>query len=318
MLTSGVISAYGRWLRRSLVGLAAAGLLLGLTMPASAAPKSGSIVLPGASSTEGIAGGRGATFFAGDLFRGDIFRGDLQRGTAALFIDAPDGRMAVGMKFDQSSGLLFVAGGSTGQGYVYDTASGATVAVYQFANPAAGTFINDVALTRDSAWFTDSVQPKLYRVALGRHGAPAATASTLVLSGPAAATPAAFNLNGIAATPDGSTLIVAHSGVGLLYTVNPTTGASAGIAGVSVPNVDGILLEAGRLFAVQNSDNKIAVVNLSSDLSSGVVERFITSDDFHVPTTVARFGDRLAVANSHFDTGIPPTAPEFEVVVVNR
>ena len=51
------------------------------------------IVLPGATSAEGVAVGRGSTFFAGDLFTGDIFRGDLQRGTAELFIDVSDSRM---------------------------------------------------------------------------------------------------------------------------------------------------------------------------------------------------------------------------------
>lgn len=121
-----------------------------------------------------------------------------------------------------------------------------------------------------------------------------------------------------AATPNGATLIVAHSGVGLLYSVNPTTGASAPITGVSVPSVDGILFEGGRLFAVQNTDNKLAVVKLSSDLSSGVIEKYITSSNFHVPTTLARHGDQLALANSHFDTGIPPTATRFEVVIVDR
>ena len=57
----------------------------------------------------------------------------------------------------------------------------------------------------------------------------------------------AFNVNGIAATPDGSTLIVAHTADETVYTVNPSTGASAAIAGADLPNVDGILLEAGRL-----------------------------------------------------------------------
>src|SRR5215207_1378399 len=90
-------------------------------LSATAAPAADVIVLTGASSTEGIAVGRGSTFYAGDLFRGDIFRGDLQHGTAELFIDAPNERMAVGMKVDVPSGLLFVAGGPTGQAYVYDT-----------------------------------------------------------------------------------------------------------------------------------------------------------------------------------------------------
>jgi hypothetical protein len=36
-----------------------------------------------------------------------------------------------------------------------------------------------------------------------------------------------------------------------------------------------------------------------------------------VPTTAARFGNRLAVVNAKFDTGIPPTAKQFEVILVN-
>jgi hypothetical protein len=35
-----------------------------------------------------------------------------------------------------------------------------------------------------------------------------------------------------------------------------------------------------------------------------------------IPTTAARFGGRLAVVNAKFDTGIPPTADQYEVVVV--
>ena len=118
------------------------------------------IVLPGASSAEGIAAGRGTTFYAGDLLLGDIFRGDIQRGTAELFIKAPDGRRAMGMAADVAHDLLFVAGGRTGQGYIYDTRSGATVASYQFGDPPT-SLVNDVALTNDGAWFTDSFQARL-------------------------------------------------------------------------------------------------------------------------------------------------------------
>jgi sugar lactone lactonase YvrE len=270
-------------------------------------------VLPGARSAEGIAAGRGATFYAGDLFAGDIFRGNLQRGTAELFIDAPAGRMAVGMAADLPHQLLFVAGGFTGQAYVYDTRSGATVASYQLGDPAT-SIINDVAVTRRGAWFTDSLQAKLYFVPVSRAGIPGPF-RTLGLSGPAADTSGEFNLNGIQATPNGKTLIVAHSTTGQLYTVNPTTGASARIAGVSVPDVDGIVLAAGRLWAVQNS-NQITRIRLAPDLSSGAVERVITSDLFQTPTTAARFGSRLAVVNAKFDTGIPPTALQYEVVLV--
>jgi sugar lactone lactonase YvrE len=302
--------------RRMAVPLLLLALLTVVTAPAAAARPAEVIVLPGASSAEGIAAGAGATFYAGDLFAGDIFRGNLQRGTAELFIDAPTGRQAVGMATDLAHHLLFVAGGFTGQAYVYDTRTGATVAVYQFADPAA-TLINDVAVTKDGAWFTDSAQARLYFVPVSRAGVPGSTFRTLALSGPAADTSGEVNLNGIQATPNGKTLIVAHSANAQLYMVDPATGASATIAGVSVPNVDGIVLEAGRLWAVQNFSNQIARIRLAPDLSSGVVEEVITSDLFQVPTTAARFGSRLAVVNAKFDTGIPPTADQYEVVVVD-
>src|SRR5215218_1710948 len=293
------------------------GLVAALAVPAAASRPSQVIILPGATSAEGIAAGRGAIFYAGDLFAGDIFRGNIQRGTAELFIDAPAGRMAVGMAADLRHDLLFVAGGFTGQAYVYDTRTGATVATYQFGAPPA-TLVNDVALTKRGAWFTDSAQAQLYFVPVSRAGVPGSSFSTLTLSGPAADTSGEVNLNGIQATASGKTLIVAHSANGQLYTVDPITGASATIAGVSVPNVDGLLLEAGRLWAVQNFSNQVARIRLDPHLTSGVVEEVITSELFQVPTTAARFGSRLAVVNAKFDTGIPPTADQYEVILVDR
>jgi sugar lactone lactonase YvrE len=306
--------------RRAVVPLLLLAVVAALAAPAVAARPAEVIVLPGASSAEGIAAGRGATFYAGDLFRGDIFRGNIRRGTAEVFIDAPDGRMAVGMAADLAHGLLFVAGGFTGQGYVYDLRTGATVATYQFAVPSPTaalptTVINDVAVTRRGAWFTDSRQAQLYFVPVSRAGVPGPTFSTLALSGPAADTSGEFNLNGIQATANGKTLIVAHSANGQLYTVDPRTGASATIAEVSVPNVDGIVLEGRRLWAVQNI-NQVTRIRLGPDLASGVVEEVITSELFQTPATSARFGSRLAVVNAKFDTGIPPTADQYEVVLV--
>jgi len=299
--------------RRVVVPLLLLALMATLAAPAVAARPAEVIVLPGASSAEGIAAGRGATFYAGDLFAGDIFRGNIRRGTAELFIDAPAGRQAVGMAADLRHNLLFVAGGFTGQGYVYDLVTGATVASYQFATPPA-TVINDVAVTKGGAWFTDSMQAQLYFVPVTRAGIPGPF-RTLALSGPAADTSGAFNLNGIQATANGKTLIVAHSANGQLYTVDPTTGSSATIGGVSVPNVDGIVLAGRRLWAVQNT-NQVTRIRLGQHLRSGVVEEVITSALFQTPATAARFGSRLAVVNAKFDTGIPPTADRYEIVLV--
>jgi len=296
---------------RSVAVLLAATVVLVVATASPAEAATDVIVLPGASSAEGIAKGEGDTFYAGDLFRGDIFRGDLEHRTAELFIDAPDGRAAVGMQADLGHDLLFVAGGFTGQAYVYDLDSGATVATYQLASPP--TVINDVTVTRNGAWFTDSVRAALFFVPVDRHGVPGGF-RTLALQGPAADTSGEFNLNGFAAS--GDTLIVAHSAHGKLYTVDPETGNSAEISDVSVPAVDGIVVRGRELWAVQNS-NRVTEVRLNEDLTAGSVDEVITDPAFHTPTTAIRFDGGLAVVNAKFDTGFPPTADQYEVVLVD-
>lgn len=314
-------------LRAALLSTGAVGLVVTGIPSAAATPPEGAatapevIVLPGATSAEGIAQGEGSTFYAGDLFAGDIFRGDLEQGTAELFIDVPDGRAAVGMDADVRHDLLYVAGGFSGQAYVYDLDSGATVATYQFAPPSSldadppTTVVNDVAVTETGAWFTDSRRGVLYFVPIDRHGEPGEF-RTLTLRGPAADTSGLFNLNGIAAVRHGSTLIVANSDNGALYTVDSATGDSALISGVDVPTVDGIVLDGRRLWAVQNS-NQVTEVLLNEDLTAGSVVEVITSDLFQAPTTAIHHDGRLAVVNAKFDTGFPPTAEQYEVVLVD-
>ena len=304
-----------RFTMRAVTALAAAAAALATAAPAAHADHTEfQIVLPDATSAEGIASGSGSTFYAGDLFGGDIFRGDIQKGTVEKFIDNPPGRMALGLRVDVADKLLFVAGGFDGSGYVYDTNTGATLATYQFST--SPSLINDVALTRTGAWFTNSFQSELYFVPIV-HGRPGSF-TTLHLSGPAAALSGSINNNGIQATADGSTLVVAHSSEAALNLVDPATGSSRTIKGVSLPTVDGILMQGRTLYAAQNFVNQIAEVRLSGDLTSGSVRKVITSSLFEVPTTIARFGDRLAAVNAKFDTGFPPEAASFEVVVVDR
>jgi sugar lactone lactonase YvrE len=298
--------------RAAVLPLVVFALVASLAGPATATRSAQVIVLPDATSAEGIAAGRGATFFAGDLIAGDIFRGNIRRGTAELFIDVPAGRMAVGMFADTRHNLLFVAGGP-GQAYVYDTRTGATVASYQFADPST-SFVNDVTVTKGGAWFTDSSRPVLYFVPIGRDGRPGPFRE-LTLSGPAAGITGDFNLNGIDATSDGRTLLVAHSTNNQIYRVNPFTGASAAIRGATPTGPDGIVLEGGRLWVVGN--NQVTRFRLSPRLTSAVVEKVITNDLFQTPSTAALFGSRLAVVNAKFDTGFPPTADQYEVIVVN-
>jgi sugar lactone lactonase YvrE len=312
--------SFARLLRCAAAPLLAVGLLGASVTAASASTahvrsKADQVILlPGATSAESVAAGQGSTFYAGDLFSGDIFRGDIRKGTAELFIDAPEGRMAAGLKADLRHNLLFVAGLFTGQAYVYDLRTGATVASYQLA--ATGKIINDVTLTAKGAWITDSAEAKLFFIPVGRDGKPGAV-RTLTVTGAASDTSQDINIAGIAATPNGRTLIVTQARTGLLYKVNTATGASTLIEGIVAPDVDGIVLDGQRLWAVQNFTNQISNYNLSRDLSTGTLNKVITSPAFAVPTGAALFGHRLAVANAHLDSGIPPTSPTYEVVVVN-
>lgn len=293
--------------RRTAIAFTVLMALLMPALPATAAPPSGVIVLDGATSAEGIAAGTGTTFYAGELETGDIFQGDIRTGTATEIIDAPNGRMAVGMKFDAGTNLLFVAGGATGKAYIYDIETGESV-----ERTLAPGFINDVTLTPQGAWFTNSAAAELYFIPVGPHGEIGAVA-VRSLTGPAADTSGQFNLNGIASAKGGRVLFVAHSGNAEIYTVDPVTGASALVEGVSVPNVDGILVRGQQLWAVQNFSNQISRIDLANNFSSGVIEDVITSGHFQIPTTAALFGNVLAAVNAKFDE---PTADLHEVILV--
>ncbi len=80
------------------------------------------------------------------------------------------------------------------------TITGATLAAYQLADPGKPTFVNDVVVTRDAAYFTDSFQPVLYRLPLGPQGAlpDQSAVQRILLSGDfvQVAGPFVFNSNG--------------------------------------------------------------------------------------------------------------------------
>jgi len=293
------------------------------------------VPLPKDFAPESIAtSGHSATFYTGSLKDGDIFRGNLRTGKGAVFIDV-SGRQAAGIKVDQGHHRLFVAGAATGHAYVYDSRTGRTLANIRLGR-ANTTFVNDVVLTSGGAWFTDSFNPRLFFVPFRAHGG-FGHPRTLMVTGPASAPAKPPNspvaLNGIAAPRDGRTLIVGHSTLGALFTVNPRTGASALVhvpAGTFPPGtLDGILLDGHVLWTVENFANELTGIKLSGDLRHGSVVARVTDADvggaFEVPTGVARFDDHLALVNARFDKGFPPPfgpgAPAgttYDVVVIPR
>ena len=304
--------------RHSLLALLLVALSLALIGSTSTAPFTGVITLPDGFQPEGIASGTGTTFYVGSIPTGAVYRGDLRTGEGELVVPVQAGRNAIGLKFDAPTGLLFVAGGPTGSAYVYDAETGATISAIQLETLTS--FINDVVVTKDATYFTNSFQPILYKVPL-ESIAESPTMPEVIkipLSGDYQSVPG-FNANGIAATPNGKSLIIVNSTVGALYLVDPETGVATRInlGTGTVSSGDGILLQGKTLYVVQNFLNQIAVVELNSDFSAGEIVTTITNPAFRIPTTVARFGSTLCVVNSRFDT--PPTPDtEYEVVCVPK
>ena len=183
------------------------------------------------------------------------------------------------------------------------------------ARHAAGTFINDVVVTQDAAYFTDSQRPVLYRVAISRNGVPGALTTIPLLSPDYVHVPGQFNLNGIVATPSGKTLIAVQTFSRKLFLINPSTGATKAIdiGTYDLINGDGLLLHGPTLYVVQNRSNKVAVFRLSPDLTKATFVRAITDPDFDVPTTIDRAGARLYVVNARFGTATP-TDQHYDVV----
>jgi sugar lactone lactonase YvrE len=277
------------------------------------------IPLPNGFQPEGIVSGRGTDFYAGSLANGAIYKGNLRTGEGSVFVEGQEGRIAVGLAYDERSGYLFVAGGPTGTATVYDTRTGAVVASYQLV-AADGGFVNDVIVTREAAYFTDSFNSQLYVVPLGPGGAvtEADGFQVLPLSGDWQQGPG-FGANGIEATPNGDALIVVNSGLGIIYRVDPATGEADAIdlGGASLTSGDGLLLDGKTLYVVRNRLNQIAVVRLSNDLTSGELVDTITDPAFRVPTTIAEHGNSLYAVNARFGTPPGPDV-DYDVVKVSK
>ena len=312
-------------------------LVLAATLPLSASGPAFPplIALPEGFAPEGIATGRGSSFYAGDLNTGRLLRGDYRSGTVEELAASPEpGAQAVGLKIDRRTNALFVAASRFGA-RVYDAGTGTLLESYPFVPISANPVLaNDVEVTRDAAYFTDSCSATLYKLPLGPGGrlpAPSAV-EAIPLTGDFAfvfvPAPPGYpcglpNMNGIVASDDGRWLIIGNTVTGGLFRVDPATGESVRIALLnapfSSPFTDGLLLHGTTLYSVENFPNRIAVIELSDDLLTGTIERYVTSPNFDVPATAAFFGDAIYAINARFrfDGSTPPERDD-DVVRVSR
>jgi sugar lactone lactonase YvrE len=305
--SSSAVNEGGSTMIRTLTATAALVCALASGVAAAAPAYPATIQLPNGFRPEGITISEN-TFYVGSIPTGSVFRGNLRTGGGTVFVQRT-GRAAIGLDLD-NRGRLFVAGGPTGNAYVYNARTGADVAQFTLAPMPA--FINDVVVTRTGAYFTDSTRAALFRVPIGNGGRLGTSVQTIPLTG-AFQLQSGFNANGIDATPNGRWLVIAQSNTGKLFRVNPSTGATTEIVlanGETIPSADGILLDGKTLYAVQRNlqEYRVAVIAVNTSLTSGRVVTRIADSRFDVPTTIDELGRRLYVVNARFGTPSPDTA----------
>ena len=292
-----------------------------VALPAAAAPQfPDEIELPDGFFPEGIAVGKGSTFYVGSLADGSVYKGDLRTGEGDVVVDPVGAFSTVGIEVDNRE-RIWVAGGPSGTGRVYDGNTGALLAAYNFTAPF-GSFINDVVVTKDAAYFTDSGtanspdpaegvfagEPRLFVVPLSPGGGlpDASEVWTLPVDVPDITFP---NLNGIETTPGGNGLIVAHTSDAKLYAVDPATGDAEAteVGGVLFVGADGLIRRGTTVYVVENGANQVSAVKISPDGSSGVISAVYPVVGSETPTTAGLFGNALYVVDARFGTpGVVP------------
>ena len=271
---------------------------------------------------EGFAIGKGHTAYSGSP-DGSIYKVNLRNGKGEILVEAEDpfdpdnDCYKLGMRVDPRTNYLFVAGCVGSNAYVFDADNGDLIMEYQLTPDFA--IVNDLAITKDAVYFTDSFEPFLYRLPLSKNGGLPADSSgvTKIPLSP-------FEIgdyygdgccaaNGIVATPNGKTLIVGNSSNSTILRVDPETGHADEII-VDTPLegfLDGIVLRNGILYILTPYDpdpeDMIQVVALDKDMLTGKLLGVIRDPDLDAVASGAFFGNSLYVNNARYNT-----YPEFD------
>jgi hypothetical protein len=290
--------------RRATASISGFGIAVGLavtfaTGALAAAPFPTRIELPVGWRPEGIAS-HGTTAWAGSLANGAIYEANLRTGAGHILVEGVPGQAAVGIAYEAANDRLWVAGGGTGFVRVYDASSGLPLAAY----PVTAGFLNDVIVTRDAAYVTDSAIAQLIVIPLGAGGSlpDSDGAISLPLTGDIVYDPAAFNVNGITAAR--GWLLVVQSNTGLIFRVNPTTGVTNALEGdYDATFGDGLEVRGSTAWVVRNQVETIAVLRLDGRLTRATEVGTITSPvALDVPTTATIAVGSLWAVNARFGT----------------
>jgi sugar lactone lactonase YvrE len=279
-------------------------------------------VLPGSRVfPEGIAyDERTGLVFVSSTTDGTIFRGRSSDETLTTFLaGGTDGRTtAIGLEVDDE-GHLFVAGGATGQVWVYDEITGALLARLSVGG-SSPTFLNDIAVDRDGiGYVTDSQRPIIYRVVPNDAGG-YTIEPWLTLTGTPLVYLPGFNLNGIVVSSNDKYLFTIQSNTGKIFRIEIATKEvlQVDVGGALFPNGDGLWLQGNSLYVLQNQQETISEIRLQGNHARGTLVSQTTDPSFMFPTSLVGARGRLLVVNSQFDKRAPGMTPvlPFTVSVV--
>jgi hypothetical protein len=291
------------------------------------------IPIPVGFEPEGIELGRNQDFFVGTLaFSGNhtnagaIYKGNLLTGEGQVLVQ-PTGKPLAGLSYDARTDYLYATTGFANPNRergvkVYTGTSGLLLAEIIFGDEMV---INDLLVTERAVYCTDSINPTLYKIPLEDDGKVfSSVAEKIEMIGFEQVE--RTNANGLAGDFDGKELVVINSRTGVLYLVDTESGIATpvDIQGEEQLFVrgDGLYMDGRTLYIMQNFTQKIAVVQLSDDLTQGTFIKNLVSDDFAVPTTITGYGDCIYAINTHYleltAEGADPTLVQTEVVKVNK
>lgn len=278
------------------------------------------------SASEGFAIGKGPTAYNSSP-DGSIYKVDLRSGQGEVLVGVTDplGCSKLGMRVDDRTNYLFVAGCFNGNALVYDAGTGALIMEYQLNNSGDFGLVNDLTITNDAVYFTDSFRPVLYRLALSKNGGlplgPGAVTEIPLPSEFANNDPFCCTGNGIVSTPSGKTLIIGHSNLARLYRFDVASGDLEQITvdGPLTGFLDGLAMHGDLLYIMTPYDfpgppdsiDRIQVVQLDKRQLSGALVKTITDpENLDGVASGAIFGDSLYVNNARYASVPFPTPPD--------
>jgi len=241
--------------------------------------------------------------YAGSAVSGALARIDGKGAGAEVIV--PEGQIAppgspfpamLGMKLDEKR-HLWIVGGFTGLITQVDPDSGKVL--WQSKVPTTPkTLLNDLVVIGRYGYVTDTFVPILWRVDDKGHidrWIDLDKSPIHFAQGP--------NLNGIAKSADGRSLIVVQMNKGLLFKVDIATRRITPIKvpGAELTGGDGLLLDGQTLTEVRQWDGEVLRIAMNKSLTAGKVTARFRDPAFLYPATVSQRGDALVFANSQFN-----------------